>query len=586
MEMTPRSSSGKLRALRAKGSRFAPVLCVAVAVLCAPRALSSAESGSGHAVHLFPSASDARGREGFARVINHSSQGGVVTIRAFDDGGAAHGPLTLPIEANETVHFTSGDLEGGNAAIGLSGGTGRGGGHWRLALSSDLDIEVLSYVRTADGFLTAMHDAAPAEGRRHRVASFSPGSNRSQVSLLRLVNPGGEPVKVSIAGVDDAGASPGTGATATVPAAGSRTYTAAELESGDEEGLSGSIGDGAGRWRLVVESERPVVVMSLLSSRTGHLTNLSTAPDAGRGGVHAVPLLPAGLNLSRRRGIVRVVNRSGRAGDVTVAAIDDTGREYGPLTLAVGARETVHFNSVDLELGNPGKGLSGRTGPGEGHWRLELSSDLDIGVLSYLRTADGFVTTMHDTAPRVGRRHRVAVFNPGGNESQVSLLRLVNPGNEPAAVTIAGVDGDGASPGTEVAATVPARASRMLSARELEAGGAGFDGALGDGAGKWRLTVKADRPILVMSLLSSPTGHLANLSTAPGRGAGPPETAEEAFEALVSPVVQSKCVNCHVPGGASGARGSCSRPARMRATWRRTGRRSRTSWRASRTAVS
>ena len=40
-------------------------------------------------------------------------------------------------------------------------------------------------------------------------------------------------------------------------------------------------------------------------------------------------------------------------------------------------------------------------------------------------------------------------------------------------------------------------------------------GALGDGAGKWRLEVEADRPILVLSLLATPTGHITNLSTAP-----------------------------------------------------------------------
>ena len=79
---------------------------------------------------------------------------------------------------------------------------------------------------------------------------------------------------------------------------------------------------------------------------------------------------------------MRVVNRSGRAGEVAVAAFDDTGRRYGPLTLAIGAGETKHFNSGDLERGNAGKGLSGRTGAGEGHWRLELSSGLDIEVLS------------------------------------------------------------------------------------------------------------------------------------------------------------------------------------------------------------
>ena len=54
-----------------------------------------------------------------------------------------------------------------------------------------------------------------------------------------------------------------------------------------------------------------------------------------------------------------------------------------------------------------------------------------------------------------------------------------------------------------------------------------------------------------MSLLRSPTGHLTNLSTAPGGAAGE-TTAESFFAERVSPVVQSKCVNCHVEGGASG----------------------------------
>ena len=174
-------------------------------------------------------------------------------------------------------------------------------------------------------------------------------------------------------------------------------------------------------------------------------------------------------------------------------------------------------------------------------------------MLAYIRTADGFLTAVHDLVPRSAKRHRVAVFNPGSNARQVSVLRLVNAGDEPAAVTVTGHDDHGMSPGAGVALTVPPGTSRSYTAAELESGAAdGLQGALGDGAGKWRLTVTADRSIAVMSLLSSPTGHLANLSTAPGRGAGPPESAAEAFEALVSPVVQSKCAACHVEGGASG----------------------------------
>ena len=198
-------------------------------------------------------------------------------IDAFDDEGETYGPLVMRIGAGEAAHFNSEDLENGNAEKGLSDGVGAGQGAWRLQLSSELDIEVLSYVRTSDGFLTAMHDTAPSAGGRHRVAFFNPGGNASQVSRLRLVNPGEEEAEVSIAGVDDRGESPGSEVTTTIASGASRTYTAAELESGDE-GLEGSLGDGEGKWRLTVESSQPLVVMSLLSDPMGYLTNLSTAP--------------------------------------------------------------------------------------------------------------------------------------------------------------------------------------------------------------------------------------------------------------------------------------------------------------------
>ena len=111
--------------------------------------------------------------------------------------------------------------------------------------------------------------------------------------------------------------------------------------------------------------------------------------------------------------MARVVNRGGQAGEVRIEAFDDTDREYDVVTLAVGAGEAAHFNSDDLEDGNADKGPTGSTGAGTGAWRLELTSALDIEVLSYVRTADGFLTAMHDVVPRDGTRYRVAVLNPG-----------------------------------------------------------------------------------------------------------------------------------------------------------------------------
>ena len=214
-----------------------------------------------------------------------------------------------------------------------------------------------------------------------------------------------------------------------------------------------------------------------------------------------------------RQGFVRVINHSAEAGEATVAATDDGGMRAGPVVLTLAGGATAHFNSDDLEAGNADKGLPEGVGPpGEGDWRLELESQLDIEVLSYIRTEDGFLTAMHDVAPVADGEHRVAISNPAVNPDQVSRLRLINPTAEDAEVVVTGVDDDGASPGTEIVIDLPAGESATLTPTDLETG-AGLDGALGDGAGKWRLAVASVRPIVVMSLLSSPTGHLTNLSS-------------------------------------------------------------------------
>ena len=467
-----------------------------------------------HHVLMFPSAMDAT-RQGFARVINHAAMGGTIDIEAIDDGGMAFGPISMEIDANETVHFNSGDLENGKEAKGLPTGTGPGNGDWRLVLSSQLDIEVLSYIRTpADGFLTSMHDVVALEDNGgHHVAIFNPGSNMNQVSQLRVINPGDAAVEVTITGIDDDGESPGGPVQITVQANAVMTLDADELESGT--GLQGALGDGAGKWQLFAESDSTIQVVNLMAlPQTGHLTNLSTAPENVDTDGHTVPLFPAASDALGRQGFVRVINHSAESGDVMIDAFDDTDRDYPTSTLTLAANQTKHFNSNDLETGSDEKELSGGTGAGEGDWRLVLSSDLDIEVLAYIRTThDGFLTAMHDTVRREGDRHRVPTFNPGSNTNQVSRLRLVNAGDAAVEATISGIDDRGEPSSGTVTVSVSPGTSRTLTAQELENGSDSIDGALGDGAGKWQLVVESAQPLTVMSLLSSPTGHLTNLST-------------------------------------------------------------------------
>ena len=197
-------------------------------------------------------------------------------------------------------------------------------------------------------------------------------------------------------------------------------------------------------------------------------------------------VLPA--DSAGREGFLRIVNRSFQSGDVRIHAFDDTGERFGPITLALDAEEAVHLTSRDLERGSTAKGLPVGLGNGSGWWRLALETDLALTPLAYVRTSDGFLTSMHDVVPVAEGVHRVPFFNPGSNTTKVSHLRIVNPGTTEAEVTVTGRDDGGDEASGTVSLTLPAGGARTLTAQELEAGGDGLEGLLGDGAGKWRLS--------------------------------------------------------------------------------------------------
>jgi len=216
-------------------------------------------------------------------------------------------------------------------------------------------------------------------------------------------------------------------------------------------------------------------------------------------------------------GIVRVENRSNESGTVEISAIDDTGERFGPVSLALEAGAISSFTSRHLEEGAAERGLSPGVGDGEGHWRLQLDTDLDIAAKAYARHPEDYLSridaTVAGTYDTGMRRYEVAFFNPGSNVVKRSVLRLVNPGTLDAQVTIGAVDDDGdAAPEGDVTLTVPAGEALHLSAQALESGGDGFEGSFGDGEGKWRLLVSADRELHVLSLLRSRRGYLASIS--------------------------------------------------------------------------
>lgn len=238
---------------------------------------------------------------------------------------------------------------------------------------------------------------------------------------------------------------------------------------------------------------------------------------------HDLPFVTAASNTGQQ-GFVRIANKSDRDGTVRIHAVDDTGDYRGPVELSLDAHEVVHFNSQDLESGNRSKGLSAGVGDGSGNWRLELTTRVEIDARAYVRTPDGFLTSIHQVAAEVAPaevesaedttvRYHVPFFNPGANDVRQSRLRLINTGVEPAEIVISGRDDLGRRPPNgDVSLTLASGAAHMLTAQALEEGSDDIAGRFGDGTGKWRLTVSADQPIEVMSLMQSATGHLTNLS--------------------------------------------------------------------------
>ena len=233
-------------------------------------------------------------------------------------------------------------------------------------------------------------------------------------------------------------------------------------------------------------------------------------------GFVTVPFLLAASN-TPPFGFVRVANRSDESDTVEITAIDDTGERFGPVSLAVDAGAVGAFTSRHLEDGSAERGLSAGVGDGDGHWRLELETGLDITARAYARNPEDYVSRIDATVAGAydegTHRYEVAFFNPGSNVVKRSVLRLVNPGDGYAEVAISAIDDDGAAPPEgDVSLTVPAGEARDLSAQALESGADGFEGSFGDGEGKWRLTVNADRALYVLSLVRSRWGYLASLS--------------------------------------------------------------------------
>ncbi len=295
---------------------------------------------------------------------------------------------------------------------------------------------------------------------RHRVPIFNPGSNTSQQSSLRLINPGDVEAHVTITGRDDAGENreaddPPGEFSATIPPGGAQLVQSADLEMGNME--SYGLGEGTGKWSLDVYSDVPIRVVNLMSTPTNHLSNLSTANPGYRGAVGLwqvsledeedsegfVMLLPDSRMyawLPESPGVVRIARG---AFETAQDGISGSGELFESGKVAVGPGLNVSGGSEDFEfsaeyrsgdwirgqynvVGEPGRSFhgwaftgferGGDAGSVAGLWSPVLASDADLiddfetaidGTLDFSLTVGGFTCTAEGSVDPVNPRFGV-----------------------------------------------------------------------------------------------------------------------------------------------------------------------------------
>ena len=133
---------------------------------------------------------------------------------------------------------------------------------------------------------------------------------------------------------------------------------------------------------------------------------------------------------------VRIVNLSDAYGVVEIVGFDDQGEEYGPVELEIEANASVVLLTRELENGAPDKGLLDGLGDGSGQWQLQLTTELEIGAVSFkggvlsdvLSEAEAS-SSDDELSPSFLWAHRVADRDPGIRISPGPLQKHGGYGN-------------------------------------------------------------------------------------------------------------------------------------------------------------
>ncbi len=150
---------------------------------------------------------------------------------------------------------------------------------------------------------------------------------------------------------------------------------------------------------------------------------------------------------------IRATNSDNEDVEWQISAIDDDGNVFST-SLMIPAKQTIQFNSTDLQDGNPDKGIPTGVGNGSGEWRLEVpipprrqvslvnlirtkvagpSGAGDLGFLDiiYPRTnSDGQIRVDVFQIEKAGNRSRIRISNLAQFPNTVNIVATSDEGDE------------------------------------------------------------------------------------------------------------------------------------------------------------
>ena len=225
---------------------------------------------------------------------------------------------------------------------------------------------------------------------RHTLPLVMSGSNRVQEGLVRIINHSERAGTVDIVAIDDAGERFGP-VTLSLDALEAVNFDAVDLEEGNTEvNLSGGVGDGEGNWHLELDTALDIEALAYIRSTDGFLNTVhDVVADDGSLRYYVPTFNPS------YRSLLRLVNQADADTDVTITGRDGEGgpAPEGEVRLTLPPYAACTVTALELESGDISSdcptAVSGRFGNGTRKWRLLISADHPLQVLSLLKSSTG-----------------------------------------------------------------------------------------------------------------------------------------------------------------------------------------------------